>query len=138
MEVCAAPILNPSLDALHEAFLAFPDREIGCFLSLGTGMPMTIRIEGWILPVVGSLIALVTNCEKTHIDTRNDILRNAGSDGQNCYFRFSANNLKGVHFDDHTLIEEVVAQTKKYMKNDDVMRHITACVLTLEQLLVHS
>jgi predicted acylesterase/phospholipase RssA len=105
---------NPCKQLYQEAQQIWPNRKIGCIISLGTGMPRvlsmdnpTLRNSWWPKPWLDTLTRIATLCEKTHEDMR----RTAELNGR--YFRFNVQQgMQTISLEEWNKLGEVATHTE--------------------------
>jgi hypothetical protein len=114
---------------MEEAQQIWPGREIGCIVSIGTGVPRFQAVGQKLIPLIKSLEAIATDTENTHRDFRHEKLLTFGID-QNVYFRFNVERgLDDVGLEEAKEIPKIQAATQDYAK--DKWDEITRCVSQL-------
>lgn len=120
---------NPSQCLLHEAEMVFPNRRIGCLISIGCGQASTIGIGSKptlfhrILPlhVVSALRFIATDCETTAQDVARQF-----KDREHVYYRFNVEQgLQKIGMNQYGRLEEVTAHTKQYLRKEEHSRRVT-------------
>ena len=111
---------NPVRQIRDEASAIFPDRPVEYIISIGSGHPNVIHIQGGGLSQLAGLGAssilkatweMATDCEEKH----NDALRDFATE-PNIYFRFNVDQgLQRVGTDEWRKFNEVAAHTEKYL-----------------------
>jgi hypothetical protein len=128
---------NPSAQVLEEAELMFPDRNIACVISLGTGKPRTIDvpnpsfIERNIVPlrVIRAMVAIATDCEKTAEQVEKKFKHLPKT-----YFRFNVEQgLQNVKLGDWDRLGEVAAHTRSYMDTPEVDSRLDTAVKAIRE-----
>lgn len=128
---------NPSAQVLEEAELMFPDKNIACVISIGTGKPRTIDmpnpsfIERNIVPlgVIRAMVAIATDCEKTAEQVEKKFKHLLKT-----YFRFNVEQgLQNVKLGDWDRISEVAAHTRSYMDTPEVDSRLDAAVKAIRE-----
>jgi len=113
---------NPCKQVLEEAGRLWPGREIGCIISLGTGMPRVLSMQGSSLynswdprDWVGVLTRIATLCDQTH----QDMLRKRELRGK--YFRFNVQQgMQTISLQEWTKLGEVATHTEVYLRDADI------------------
>lgn len=127
---------NPSVTALEETLSEWPAREIGVFVSVGTGKrPENSGVpehEWWEDFLGGSmgmfaearrrLIAKIEACEVTHQQMLKTELPKRGVP-QDVYYRFNATSSVGsVGMNEWAAVSTIQTNTRKYLRQDDTQR----------------
>jgi Patatin-like phospholipase len=131
---------NPTAEAIAEANKIWPNRRIGCLLSIGTGLEDAIQLGdghrpskvpyAWILhklapkasfelEVARYCVECLTSCEKVHDDVCSKfpdrILFEAN------YFRFNVpQGISAIGLEEWNRIGDVIDLTEKYMEKADM------------------
>lgn len=128
---------NPTAQVLEEAELVFPDRNITCIISIGTGKPQTIDVpnpgffERNMVPlgVIKAMVAMATDCEKTAQQMEKKF-----ENWPKVYFRFNVEQgLQKVKLGDWERMGEVAAHTRNYMNMHEVDQRLAAAVETIRE-----
>ena len=130
---------NPTIEAIVEAHRIWPNRPIGCLLSIGTGLEKAKKLSNgssepysWLLSklvpkksfkldVAKYCVDCLTSCEKSHHDACSKfpdrIIVNAN------YFRFNVpQGLSEIGLEEWDKIGDVVDLTETYMDHGDMER----------------
>ena len=78
---------NPVRALLEETSHIWPSRKLGCIVSIGTGVLKSRDVEGPIIPLIKSLIAMATDAGQVACDVEKDMTQRYGEE-QRVYFRF--------------------------------------------------
>jgi hypothetical protein len=132
---------NPTEEAIAEAHTIWPNRPIGCLVSLGTGLEKELQLGddkgrndslkrsllrkglpkvSFNIAVAEYFVASLTSCEKTHrkISEHPEKLGIAGK-----YFRFNVpQGLSDIGLEEWKKMGDVIASTNKYTSHGDVRR----------------
>jgi len=125
---------NPINQVLEEAELMFPDRNIACIVSLGTGQAETISIPkpDWLqrvipLHVVNAMRKIATDCEESAEAAARRFEHTPGT-----YFRFNVDQgLQDVRLEQWDKLDEVRAHTGQYIRKMDVNPRLKAAVVCI-------
>jgi len=141
---------NPAEEALREAARIWPDREIGCLVSIGTGLMEPIRgvsrTKRQFGSVFGSMIQgaapltaekltvaeycteLATNCQQAHLSlVENPLLHKLA--GRSRYFRFNVTSgMSTIQMDEANRLAEISQMTDAYLHDPERREMITDCV----------
>ena len=129
---------NPISVVLEEAELMFPNHEIACIISIGSGKPSTIGIPkpGWfqrVIPtdVINAMVGMATDCERSHQETAKRF-----ADTPNVYFRFNVEQgMQKVGLADWAKVEEVTANTNIYLSQQEENENVNTVVRVLRERL---
>ncbi|KAJ7033019.1 acyl transferase/acyl hydrolase/lysophospholipase [Mycena alexandri] len=138
---------NPSKVVLDEAKKVFPDRQIGCVVSIGTGQVGRISIDkpGFfqrLIPtdVIEALQGIATDCEAKHEE-----MLALFDNSPNTYFRLNVEQgMQNIKLSEWEKLSNVEAHTAQYMRRKEVEKTLTLLVnvmgthrgqLTIEQLI---
>ncbi|KAI4248753.1 MAG: hypothetical protein LQ352_005817 [Teloschistes flavicans] len=114
---------NPIQEAYDEALASWPDRDVACIVSIGTGMS-PLKAFGQNLKDVGKTIidiAIETDQTATLFATNHpQYLQYDQSGDAKRLFRFQvAQGLESVGMDEHKKIKDIASATQVYMENRD-------------------
>ncbi|KAJ6533869.1 hypothetical protein DFH09DRAFT_1284320 [Mycena vulgaris] len=109
---------NPLAALLSEAKVIFPDRQIACIISLGTGQPHTINIPKssllkrvFPLDVVEAIKGIATDCEKEHQSFAHHF-----DSVPHVYFRFNVERgMQDIQLNQWEKLGDVAANTRQYI-----------------------
>jgi predicted acylesterase/phospholipase RssA len=127
---------NPSEEAIDEAHDIWPDRPIGCLVSIGTGLEDAIQLlnqsdprnfarnlfkgispgHAFELDVAEYCVKALTSCEKVHrkIDRHPAKVLHGGK-----YFRLNVpQSMSKIDLQEWKKIDDIIALTSDYMEND--------------------
>ncbi|KAJ7033029.1 hypothetical protein C8F04DRAFT_636243 [Mycena alexandri] len=138
---------NPSKIVLDEAKRVFPDRQIGCIVSIGTGQVGIIsidrpRLSQRLIPtdVIEALQGIATDCEAKHEE-----MLALFDNSPNTYFRLNVDQgMQNIKLSEWEKLSNVEAHTAQYMRRKEVEKTFTLLVhgmgthrgqLTIEQLI---
>jgi hypothetical protein len=127
---------NPLAHILSEVKLMYPNRHIGCIISIGSGHARTIHIPRsspfqHLLPtnVVEVMKALAAGSERVAEDMA---IRFSGIPG--VYFRFNVDQgMQGVKLDDGGRLHEVAAHTRAYMQRIEESKMIDEAAIAIRR-----
>jgi predicted acylesterase/phospholipase RssA len=122
---------NPSKLVLEEAKVVFPNRPIGCLVSIGTGQAGMISIQRpgilqQIIPtdVIQALNRISTDCEATHED-----MLLLFSNSPNTYFRLNVEQgMQAIELSEWEKMTDVEAHTMQYLRRRGVDKKLTLVV----------
>ncbi|KAJ7895905.1 hypothetical protein B0H14DRAFT_542649 [Mycena olivaceomarginata] len=125
---------NPMASLLSEAKLLFPDHQIACIISLGTGQPHTISIPkssllNRFLPfdVVKAIQEIAADCEKEH-----QTFAHRFNGTANLYFRFNVERgMQNIQLNQWERLGDVAANTRQYIQSQPVINQLADAVTSL-------
>jgi patatin-like phospholipase/acyl hydrolase len=128
---------NPSKLVLEEAKVVFPNRPIGCLVSIGTGQAEMISIKSpgilrQIIPtdIIQALKGISTDCESTHEDM---LLQFTHS--PNTYFRLNVEQgMQAIELSEWEKMVNVEAHTMQYLRKRGVDKKLTLVVNAIKFL----
>ncbi|KAG6906944.1 hypothetical protein DXG01_011277 [Tephrocybe rancida] len=115
---------NPTAHVVEEAQLIFPNRNIACVISIGTGKTGTIYvrnpsfIERNVIPVgvIRAVVSMANDCEETA-----EQMEKKFKPRPKTYFRFNVEEgLQNVKLGEWNRMDEVASHTRKYMQRQKV------------------
>jgi predicted acylesterase/phospholipase RssA len=114
---------NPIAALLLEAQVMFPDHQIACIISLGTGQPHTITIPKpsllkRIFPVdiLEAIKGIATDCEKQH-----QLFAHHFDPVPHVYFRFNVEQgMQDIQLNQWERLGDVAANTRQYLLSHPV------------------
>ncbi|KAJ7819757.1 hypothetical protein B0H14DRAFT_2600393 [Mycena olivaceomarginata] len=127
---------NPTAALLLEAKVLFPDKQIACIISLGTGQPHTINIpkpsllNRFIpLDVVKAIQKIAMDCEKEHQSLAHHF------DGvARLYFRFNVEQgMQDIQLNQWEKLGDVAANTRQYIQSQPVVKQLADAVTSLSE-----
>ena len=125
---------NPTKLAIGESKDIWPNRPLGCLLSIGTGKPHIIPISGNIADIGQAVVRLYTSCEGVDNEVHKDLTRSGNID---IYYRFSVNKgLEEVEVDEWSKKNEISGLTEAYLNFNKENTQVTRCVQALAALAV--
>jgi hypothetical protein len=127
---------NPTAALLLEAKVLFPDKQIACIISLGTGQPHTINIpkpsllNRFIpLDVVKAIQKIAMNCEKEH-----QYLAHRFDGVTKLYFRFNVEQgMQDIQLNQWEKLGDVAANTRQYIQSQPVLKQLADAVTSLSE-----
>ncbi|KAJ7854588.1 FabD lysophospholipase-like protein [Mycena olivaceomarginata] len=127
---------NPTAALLLEAKVLFPDRQIACIISLGTGQPHTINVpkpsllHRFIpLDIVKAIQKIATDCEKEH-----QSLAHRFNGVAKVYFRFNVEQgMQDIQLNQWEKLGNVAANTRQYIQSQPVITQLTDAVKSLSE-----
>jgi hypothetical protein len=109
---------NPILSLIDEARHLWPNRDIGCIVSVGTGIPASRDIGRTIMPLFDSLKAMVVDSEKTADEFREDMKSKHGVN-QKVYFRLNVQHgLEQIDLEEWKEAGRIKVATEAYTKRE--------------------
>ncbi|KAF4631008.1 hypothetical protein G7Y89_g7121 [Cudoniella acicularis] len=143
---------NPTREAMYEARMTWPNRPIGCLISLGTGEGLPTQLveaenlpgdgllrnvfnnvaarQSFLLEVAKYCKDCLTSCKTVH----EDVLENQDAEGLGGrYFRFNTPGMGGIGLEEWKRISDMIALTQTYMES----RSVRYPKLQAAGLLVH-
>ncbi|KAJ7032981.1 hypothetical protein C8F04DRAFT_1261320 [Mycena alexandri] len=138
---------NPSKVVLDEAKRVFPNRQIGCIVSIGTGQGGIISIDKpglfqRLIPtdIIEALQGIATDCEAKHEE-----MLALFDNSPNTYFRLNVEQgMQNIKLSEWEKLSNVEAHTAQYMRRKEAEKTLTLLVnvmgthrgqLTIEQLI---
>ncbi|KAJ7348032.1 FabD/lysophospholipase-like protein [Mycena albidolilacea] len=127
---------NPTTALLLEAKVLFPEKQIACIISLGTGQPHTINIPkssllNQVIPldVIKAMQKIATDCEKEHQSFAHHF------DGiANLYFRFNVEQgMQNIQLNQWENLSDVAANTREYIQSQLVVNQLADAVKSLSE-----
>jgi len=120
---------NPVASVVDEARSLYPDRDISCVLSLGTGTTRVIGLEHPdafqnMLPtnLIGVLRGIATDCDEQSEAMAKQLNQR---DKPNSYFRLNVNEgLRNVSLAEWSRMNEVETHTVQYLRKNEVGRKV--------------
>jgi predicted acylesterase/phospholipase RssA len=127
---------NPISSLLLETKIMFPNRQIACIISLGTGQPQTINIpkasfvQRFLpLDVVDALKEIATNCETQHQGTAHQF-----EQVPRVYFRFNVEQgMQNIQLNQWEALGAVKAHTDQYILGHAAKSHLADAVKSLSE-----
>jgi len=128
---------NPVKYVISEAESAFPNREISCLLSLGTGVPEVIGLEKpdsfqKMVPskLINVLKGIATDCEAASEDVARDF------QDKGTYFRLNVDaGLENITLAEWTSLPAVSAHTIAYLHKEEVDSKVDRLLAILDERL---
>lgn len=124
---------NPIDELIDEATTLWHDnRDTGCVVSLGTGIPAMADFGPRLVELFKALVAMSTDTERTHHNFEKRMITSYGLH-QEIYFRFNVERgLEHVSLEEWTQFESVEVATNAYIDHN---RHrVRACAKALTHL----
>ncbi|KAJ7827150.1 hypothetical protein B0H14DRAFT_3144712 [Mycena olivaceomarginata] len=127
---------NPTVALLLEAKVLFPDKQIACIISLGTGQPHTIDVPkpsllNRLIPldVIKAIQKIATDCEKEH-----QSLAHRFDGVEKLYFRFNVERgMQDIQLNQWEKLGDVVANTRQYIQSHPVVNQLADAVKSLSE-----
>ncbi|KAJ7886233.1 acyl transferase/acyl hydrolase/lysophospholipase, partial [Mycena olivaceomarginata] len=127
---------NPTATLLLEAKVLFPDKQIACIISLGTGQPHTINIpkpsllNRFIpLDVVKAIQKIAMDCEKEH-----QSLAHRFDGVAKLYFRFNVERgMQDIQLNQWEKLGDVAANTRQYIQSQPVVKQLADAATSLSE-----
>lgn len=128
---------NPIEELMAEArYLWNNKRDVGCVLSIGTGVPALVDIGSRLQDLVKSLVAIATDTQQTHIDFKKKVTSSYGTH-QDYYFRLNVEHgLENISLEEWKHIESIVVATGSYIEEN--REEIRRCAKSLLHPGMHS
>ncbi|KAJ7865950.1 acyl transferase/acyl hydrolase/lysophospholipase [Mycena leptocephala] len=125
---------NPIAALLLEAQVVFPDPQIACIISLGTGQPHTIKIPTpsllkrlFPLDVVEAIKGIATDCEKEHQRFAHHF-----DPVPHVYFRFNVERgMQDIQLNQWERLGDVRANTRQYLLSHPIQNQLADAVKSL-------
>jgi len=126
---------NPSQLVLEEAEALFGDRQLCCFVSIGTGQADVITLQSSgvlqrLIPadIVEALRAIATDCEATHQD-----MAGRFANLPDVYFRLNVEQgMQGIRLSEWEKLDTVEAHTMQYMRRNETNGKLATLVKTVK------
>jgi predicted acylesterase/phospholipase RssA len=126
---------NPTDRLLREAEEVFPDRDVACIISLGTGQKRAIQLRKSpripkieLYSIFKLLQKITTDCEEKH----QEIAYRFRYRSPNVYFRFNVEQgMQGLGLEEWTKLDRIHAFTRQYVQSPEADRRINAAVNSL-------
>jgi predicted acylesterase/phospholipase RssA len=120
---------NPIRPLMDEARCIWPNRDIGCIVSIGTGMHISRDIGRTITPLFESLKLIATDTEQAANEFKEEIKSMQGVD-QRAYFRLNVQHgLETVGIEEWKEADRVLVATREYANRE--RSQIDACASQL-------
>ncbi|KAJ7797096.1 FabD lysophospholipase-like protein [Mycena leptocephala] len=117
---------NPIAALLLEAQVMFPDRQVACIISLGTGQPHTIKI-----PTPSLLKRIAMDCEKQH-----QLSAHHFDPVPHVYFRFNVERgMQDIQLNQWERLGNVAANTRQYLLSHPTQNQLVDAVKSLVERL---
>ncbi|KAI1105027.1 hypothetical protein F4804DRAFT_305284 [Jackrogersella minutella] len=109
---------NPIFELIDEVRIEFPDREVSCIVSIGTGVPASILVRN-------GLTSVAKACAKIAVDTQNvaqrfeEVYCSRGATYRGKYFRYNiSKGLEDVRLDEWEKGDIMMSNTKSYLRKE--------------------
>jgi len=120
---------NPVRSLMDECANLWPSRNIGCIVSIGTGIPPSKDVGRTLSPLFDSLKALATETEKTAREFSHEMRRTYGAN-QKIYYRFNVREgLGNIGLEEWKHFDRIRVATRDYL--DEVRSQIDDCASQL-------
>jgi hypothetical protein len=120
---------NPIRPLMDEARHIWPNRDFGCIVSIGTGIPASRDVGNALIPLLKSLKDMTTDSEKTADEFREEVKSKYGVE-QKVYFRLNVQHgLEQVRLEEWKEADRIMVATQEYTKRE--WSQIGACASQL-------
>lgn len=121
---------NPTLELIDEAKTVWQDkRDVGCVVSVGTGMMPMVDVRQNAKALVRSLAAMATDTQEVAKAVKLDMIRAYGPD-QKVYHRFNVDHgLDGIGLEEWKEFSAVKVATQNYIQEN--MDKLKSCAAAL-------
>ena len=108
---------NPVRVLIEEKSHIWPDRKIGCIVSVGTGMPVSRDVGRTFKPLFDKIKEMATDTEKVAREFEEEMKHKHGNE-QKVYFRFNVQQgLEQVGLEEWKEMERIKVVTQDYVKH---------------------
>ncbi|KAL9042408.1 MAG: hypothetical protein Q9214_003789, partial [Letrouitia sp. 1 TL-2023] len=108
---------NPIRALMEEKSHIWPDRQVGCIVSIGTGIPVSRDFGRTIKPLFNKLKEMATDTEKVAREFEEEMKHKHGNE-QKVYFRFNVQQgLEQVGLQEWKEMERINVATRDYLKS---------------------
>jgi len=139
---------NPVQHLIAEAKMAYPLAEIGCIISIGTGVQHgvklaaegTARTNSFGLPVIGWMAAkidaaIVAAALATSSETVHGVARSMFQ-GTDIYYRFNVYEETNIKLFEYQKMDAMRKATENYLQQDQIAEYARKCVSQLQNACV--
>jgi hypothetical protein len=116
--------------ALEEAAAVWPDRDI-LLVSIGTGVPPELPLDGNLVRVAQQMANIVTDTQQTHL-TFYENHRTTMVD-RNRYFRFNVPGAGGIGLAEWKAMPTLAGKTQGYLSDGEIADKLGRCVRELSK-----
>ena len=109
---------NPIRALIEEKSQIWPDSQIGCIVSVGTGMPVSGDFGKTIKPLLDKIREMATDTEKVAREFEKEMKHKYGNE-QKVYFRFNVKQgLEQVGLEEWKEMERITVATQDYINSN--------------------
>ncbi|KAI8966218.1 FabD/lysophospholipase-like protein [Daldinia sp. FL1419] len=119
---------NPIFELIDEVQFAFPDQEVSCIVSIGTGIPDPIAITNSLPSIARASVKIMTDAESVaKLFEKTYCSPNAHYQGK--YFRYNPRGIGNVRLDEWKKLDVMISNTESYLQ--DIAKTLRICATQL-------
>lgn len=107
---------NPIFELIDEVQTAFPDPEVSCIVSIGTGIPDPIALRNSLMSVAKAYVKITTDAESVARSFKK-ICLSPNARFQDKYFRYSPTGIGDVRLDEWEKVDVMISSTESYLQD---------------------